>query len=176
MGGQGDRPKIENRWWVDQGGGSGTPSERPAAKFGGRFFRAGEDFEQDRAQRRLTDSNLKWFDEIETTPGEWVVLYLLPRERFHPDRLAKVRAALRLPPDARGVLVDSGQSVRAIAKGGRALDRLIEIRLGGDNSFDAWVGGEWVREAAFRNFHDALRRAPRLLHEYLATQRAASLS
>ena len=49
----------------------------------------------------------------------------------------------------------------------------MEIRLGDDNSFDAWVRGEWVREAFFRHFHDALRRAPALLREYLTTDRAA---
>ena len=51
MGGKGDRPTVENRWWVDQGkDASGRPIERPPAQFGGRFFRTGDGFEQERAR------------------------------------------------------------------------------------------------------------------------------
>ena len=40
-------------------------------------------------------------------------------------------------------------------------ERVVEIRLGGDNSFDAWVRGEWVREASFptSTMRSAVRRA-----------------
>src|SRR5262245_24551422 len=54
--------------------------------------------------------------------------------------------------------------------------RLVEIRLGDESSFDAWVNGEWVREVLFRNLDDALRRVPGLVREYLTTSRAASLA
>jgi hypothetical protein len=64
--------------------------------------------------------------------------------------------------------------LRAIATGTPVGERLIELRLGDDCSFDAWVRSEWVREAFFRNFDDALRRAPSLIREYLATDRAAT--
>ena len=47
------------------------------------------------------------------------------------------------------------------------------MRLGSESSFDAWVYGEWVREVLFRNFEDALRRSPRLVREYLTTNRGA---
>lgn len=175
MGGKGDRRNVENRWWVDQGG-TGQPIERPPAKFGHTFFRSGEGYEQNRAQLRLTDLNLKWFDETETTPGKWSIVHLLPRDRFPQGRLEKVRALLALPPGCRGILVDSGASLRAIATGEPRFDRIVELRFGGDNSFDAWVRGEWVREALFRHFHDALRRAPRLLREYLTTARGAGVA
>lgn len=174
MGGKGDRASLENRWWVDQGK-DGQPLERPPALFGQRFFRTGLGFEQDRAQRRLTDLNLKWFQEAHPEPGGWAVLHLLEKERFPPQRLDKVRNALQVPPTGRGILVDSGDSVRAIITGEPVGERLVEVRLGAESSFDAWVHGEWVREALFRSFDEGLRRSPSLVREYLMTSRARPL-
>jgi hypothetical protein len=171
MGGKGDRPSVENRWWIDQGK-DGQPIERPPAQFGNGFFRTGVGFEQDRAQRRLTDLNLKWFDEARPAPGGWAVLHVLERERFPPQRLDKVKSALPIPPNGRGILVDSGDSVRAIITGDPIGERLVEVRLGAESSFDAWVHGEWVREALFRSFDEGLRRTPALVREYLLTDRA----
>ena len=174
MGGKGDRPTVENRWWVDQQkDGSGRVIERPPAKFGGRFFHTGAGFEQERAERRLTDSNLKWFHEIDGPVGAWGVVQLLPKERVPERRIERAKAALPVPPGGRGVLIDSGTALRAIITGNPIGERLVEVRLGEDASFDAWVHGEWVREEAFRNFDDALRRAPALVREYLMTDRAA---
>ena len=175
MGGKGDRPTVENRWWVDQSkDAKGRPIERPPAQFGGRFFRTGDGFEQDRAQRRLTDSNLKWLEEGNPPADGWAVIRMLPGEHFPPQRFEKVKAALRLPPGGRGVLIDSGTSVRAIMTAQPVGERLVEIRLGEESSFDAWVRGEWVREALFASFGEALRRLPPLVHEYLETNRAAT--
>src|SRR5262245_4819916 len=174
VGGKGDRPSLENRWWVDQGKG-GRPIERPPARFGNVFFRTGSGFQQDRAQRRLTDSNLKWFDEAPGEPGAWSVLHVLDKERFPPQRLDKVKRLLAVPPRCRGVLVDSGRSLRAIVSTVPIGERLIELRLGEDASFDAWVRGEWVREVIFRGVDDALRRAPRLIRDYLTNGRAEPL-
>lgn len=172
MGGKGDRPSLENRWWVDQQKIDSDGLERPEAKYGARFFRTGEGYQQDAAQRRLTDLNLKWFDEVACEPGVWSVLRTLEKQRVPPPRLEKIRAALRLPEGVLGVLVDSGEAVRAIATTQPVGARLVEIRLGRDSTFDAWVGGEWVREASFRTFEQALRRCPHLLREYLTTSRA----
>jgi len=177
VGGKGDRPNVENRWWVDQGkDAKGNPIPRPPAQFGHRFFRTGEGFEQDRARLRLTDSNLKWLEEGSPPADGWSVLHALAAERVPPARIEKVKAALALPPGSRGVLIDSGTSVRAIITGEPVGERLVEVRLGEESSFDAWVNGEWVREALFRNFDEGLRRAPALVREYLATSRAASLA
>jgi hypothetical protein len=176
MGGKGDQPTVENRWWVDQGkDAKGNPLPRPPAKFGHQFFRSGEGFEQDRARLRLTDSNLKWLEESQPAPDTWALVHVLPRDRFPAGRVERVKAVVKLPPGGRGVLVDSGTSLRAIITGQPAGERLVELRLGEDSSFDAWVHGEWVREVLFRGFDDALRRAPALVREYLTTSRAASL-
>jgi hypothetical protein len=174
MGGKGDRPGLENRWWIDQGK-DGQPAVRPPATFGNGFFRTGVGFEQDRAQRRLTDLNLKWFDEAHAEPGGWAVLHLVEKQRFSPQRIDKVKAALPVPPDGRGILVDSGDSVRAIITGYPIGERLVEVRLGDESSFDAWVHGEWVREMIFRGFDEGLRRCSALVREYLMTSRARPL-
>ena len=177
VGGKGDRPNVENRWWVDQGKAArGEPIERPPAPFGARFFRTGDGFEQDRARLRLTDSNLKWL--AEATPGAdgWGQVQVFPGERFPPQRLEKVKRAFRIPPGGRGVVVDSGNAVRLIMASDPETARLVEVRLGEESSFDAWVQGEWVREALFRNFDEGLRRAPGLVREYLQTTRATPLA
>ena len=103
------------------------------------------------------------------------MVHVLAGERFPEGRIEKAKAALRLPPGCRGVLIDSGTSLRAILTAQPVGDRLVEVRLGEESSFDAWVNGEWVREALFRDFEDGLRRAPALVREYLTTSRAASL-
>ena len=176
MGGKGDRPSLENRWWVDQQKIDSDGLARPEAKYGGRFFRTGDGYDQDTAQRRLTDLNLKWFGEAPCEPGTWAVLQTLDKQRVPEARLEKIRAGLPLPADALGVLVDSGEAIRAIASTQPIGERLVEIRLGKDSTFDAWVRGEWVREESFRTFEQALRRAPRLLREYLTTARAEPLA
>ena len=56
-------------------------------------------------------------------------------------------------------------------KGG---DATLHFRLGEESSFDAWVRGEWVREALFPSFGEALRRIPALVREYLETDRGAT--
>ncbi len=176
MGGKGDRPAgLENRWWVDQQkDAQGYPVDRPRVAL--RFFRSGAGFEQDRAQRRLTDLNLKWFVETDTVTGGWAMVHLLDSQRVPEPRVNKVKAALPVPPDGRGVLVDSGESLRAIITAAPVGERLVEVRIGQESSFDAWVQGEWVREVLFRNVEDALRRGPRLVREYLTTPRGAPIA
>ena len=185
MGGHGDRPKgLENRWWVDQQKDErGQLLPRPPAQFGHTFFRSGDGYEQNRAQRRLTDLNHKWFDEAPAPPdGGFALLALVERDFFPRARFDKIRAVLTVPPGGLGVLVDSGISLRAIVTNSPNHERLVELRFGAggtrrpadDNSFDAWVHGEWVREVIFRHFDDALRRAPRLVQTYLTTDRGAA--
>jgi hypothetical protein len=176
MGGKGDRPAgLENRWWVDQQkDAQGHLVERPRVPL--RFFRSGQGFDQDRAQRRLTDLNLKWFGEVEAPPGEWTMIHTLPNQRVPEPRVRKVKAAISIPPEGRGILVDSGEALRAIVTGNPIGERLVEVRLGSESSFDAWVHGEWVREVLFRNFEEAIRRTPRLVREYLTTDRGAPIA
>jgi hypothetical protein len=176
VGGKGDRPNVENRWWAELGKDArGVPIERPPAQFGHRFFKTGDGFEQERARLRLTDSNVKWLEEATPGPDGWGTVQVLPGERFAPKRLDRVKQRFRIPPGGRGVVIDSGNAVRLIMADAAGI-RLVEVRLGEESSFDAWVHGEWVREALFRDFEDALRRCPGLVREYLQTARATPLA
>src|SRR2546425_10950165 len=98
MGGKGDRPTVENRWWVDQGkDAAGRPIERPPPQFGGRFFRTGDGFQQERAQRRLTDSNLKWLEGGDPAVDGWAVGPLLPEGPFPAGRFEGICPSPKVP-------------------------------------------------------------------------------
>jgi hypothetical protein len=179
--GGGENPAVENRWWVD----SGSQRERRSTSarregesegepiVGQVFFAVGKDFDQDRARANLTDSNLNLLREGNPAEGTWAYLPMTP-DLTSPELLEKVRRSLRLPTWARGVLVDSGTSIRAIASGTPIGDRVVELTLGASSCLDAWAGGEWVREKAFRNRDRALREGGRLLVRYLRSDSSSS--
>jgi len=166
-------PSVENRWWVD--GGSHRDRQAKAVPradsdappiVGPLFFAVGKGFDQDRARANLTDSNVNLIREANPAEGTWGYLPMT-EERSSPELLEKVRRALKLPKWARGVLVDSGTSIRAIASGTPVGDSIVELSLGSSPCLDAWAKGEWVREKVFRNRDRALREGGRLLVRYL---------
>jgi len=163
---------VESRWWIDTGksGGkqrsSGPKVIPPERILGESIFAVGQGFDEDRARSELSDSNMSLIRDANPAPGEWG--YLCPVEsRAKKEQLEKTRKFLRLPPWALGVLVDSGVSIRAIATGDPPGERIVELRLGKESSFDAWDEGEWVRERVFRDRHRALREGTRLISQYL---------
>lgn len=167
------KPAVENRWWVDSSTAkrarSGEPAAAPAPGriVGERLFRVGRDYDQDRARSHLSDSNLGWLREGNPPEDGWAYLSLTDN-RSRDDFLTRVKQAIRLPRGARGVLVDSGSSLRVITTGSPVGERICELSLAGDSSFDAWVKGEWVCERVFRGRDRALREAPGLVARYLA--------
>lgn len=167
------KPAVENRWWVDSGTNKDrrSPPRAEPEKDGGpiigqRFFDVGLGFDQDRAQKQLTDSNLNLIREANPSEGTWAYLCMI-EDTSPPERLAKVKRMLRLPKWARGVLVDAGTSIRAIATGEPVGENIVELTIGSQSSFDAWADGEWVREKVFRNRERALREGSRLIVRYL---------
>jgi hypothetical protein len=165
------QPTVENRWWVDgntssKRRGPTPPSERETPPIVGRLFAVGRGFDQDRAKVHLTDANLQFLRESNPPEDAWAYLPMT-EQRSSKDFLERVKRALRLPRGSRGVLVDSGTSLRAIATGRPFGDRVIELTLGGDSSLDVWSGGEWVAERVFRSKERALREAPHLMSRYL---------
>jgi hypothetical protein len=169
------KPTVENRWWVDSATGAKRrgptpPSERPTPPIvGDRFFAVGRGFDQDRARARLTDSNLNLLREANPPEDGWA--YLAMTDEHSPeDWLERVRRAIRLPRGSRGVLVDSGASLRAIVTGQPFGERVVELTFGGDSSLDVWAGGEWVAERVFRSRERALREAPHLVARHLRTE------
>src|SRR5512140_403533 len=126
-------PAVENRWWVDTGKAAERaratkPAERPPV--GSRFFDIGYAFDQEHARARLSDINVKFLEEARPGPGEWVTICMVPTERVPPAQIERVKGRLALPPGARGVIVDSGRSVRFIVTGEPVGERILEFTLG----------------------------------------------
>ena len=161
--------KLHTRWWIDQG----KPREqasRPAAAepaVGASFYTVAKGYSQDVARSRLTDLNLKLFQEGNPPPDGWGYMQMTP-DRFPAKRLEQIQHAISLPPGVRAVAVDSGVSLRVILTGEPPGERLIELRFGEDSSFDAWVRGEWVGEAMFDRLPTALRAAGRFVTTYMS--------
>ncbi len=162
-------PAVSNRWWVDLGGTEKVKVKRPPGPAGSRFFEAGRDFEQERAQERLTDNNLKLLRSAEPPEGGWGYVQLA--ETTYPAReLERIKKLVALPVYARGVVVDCGRSVRLLVTGTPPGERLLELTLGETPSFDCWVHQEWVREALFEDADKALKAFRRLIEQYLSPE------
>lgn len=166
-------PAVENRWWVDTGKSPARTraAADPRSPIGSRFFDMGYEFDQARAKTRLTDQNLKLLDEARPERGGWATLQLVPKESVPAAEIQRIKRALPLPPDARGVIVDSGRSVRFILTGEPVGERVLEFTLGEESSFDCWIRGEWVREELFDDLETALRDAEVFLARYLTSER-----
>jgi hypothetical protein len=166
-------PTVENRWWVDTG--KTTEPAKPIASgerppVGSNFFDIGYEFDQERAKLRLTDLNLKFLDEGAPAPNQWRLIRMVPNESVPAAQVERMKRCIPLPPGARGVIVDSGRSVRFVITGDPVGERVLEFTLGEESSFDCWIRGEWVREELFRDLEDALRKARRYIGRYLGTQ------
>jgi hypothetical protein len=98
------------------------------------------------------------------------VLHLVRGQSVPASEIERLRGRLPLPPGARGVIVDSGRSVRFIITGDPVGERVLEFTLGEESSFDCWIRGDWVREELFRDLDDALRKAPSYVERYLGSQ------
>jgi hypothetical protein len=160
-------PASENRWWVEQGKSRerANPEERQAPA-GAQFFRSVENYDQEQARENLIDLNLKLIVQANPAPGEWAYLSLI-EERSSPKEIEKIKRALPLPPTARGVIVDSGKSLRAIVTDTARSERILEFNFIDEASFDCWIRNEWVREEVFKDKHQLLQHAPGLLQQYL---------
>jgi hypothetical protein len=65
------------------------------------------------------------------------------------------------------VLVDSGQSLRAVVTGIPMNERMLEFNFIAEASFDCWIRGEWMCEMVFKDKYDLLRHAASLLQHYM---------
>ena len=179
------KPTVENRWWVETSPGkkrasasdtrrespspAADPKSLPVRVAGDRFFRVGREFDQDRAKARLTDSNMNWIREGNPPEDGWAYLPQIGG-RSREELVERVKRSIALPSGARGVIVDSGTSLRIIVTGRPVGERITELTLGGESCFDAWVKGEWVQERVFRGRERALREASGLIARALAPE------
>jgi hypothetical protein len=168
------KPTVENRWWAELGNKRegatakrGEPTPHPPA--GHKFFRIAEGYDQDRARDNLTDQNLRILHEINPELGKWSYLPLL-KARFARRDLERVKQVVDLPAYARGVVVDSGRSIRLLVTATPIGERVLELALVDPPSFDAWVQNEWVREELYRDRNQALSRFRRHIRRYLSPE------
>jgi hypothetical protein len=161
-------PTVKDRWWVDTGD---KRRERPPvnAPVASGFYRSAAGFEQDTARARLTDLNMKLLVDGNPPEAGWgyVALVDVP---FSEVELERIKKRVGLPAYARGVVVDSGRSVRVLITGTPIGQRVLDLTLGDAPSFDCWVDGEWVREAVFDDADQAIDGLRSYIVEYLSPE------
>lgn len=162
-------PKVTDRWWVETTPKQRPKPTRPAGPAGMSFFTVAHDFEQDRARDRLTDNNLKLLQQANPEEGQWGYVQLA--ETTYPGReLERLKQLIGLPAYARGVICDSGRTIRVLVTGTPVGERVLELALGESPSFDCWVDGDWVREELFDDVNGALKAFRKYLKDYLSPE------
>lgn len=162
-----DQPGDTN-WWVEKlKARERAKPEEHQTLVGASFFRSVEGYDQEQATKNLTDLNLKLLTQANPGLSAWAYLPLVG-ERSAPQEIERIKRALPLPPDARGVLVDSGHALRAVITGTPVGERLLEFNFMDEASFDCWIKGEWVCEQVYRGKRELFRRAADLLRRYMA--------
>lgn len=162
------------KWWIDQGKATGQrPKGAPTPPAGARFYVTAKGYEQDHARAGLVDLNMKLLTEGNAPENGFG--YLNPNEEPSPPAiLEKVKRALPLPKDARGVIVDAGRMVRVILTGKPLGERILEFNFNRDEpTFDVWVHGDWKQEIVFRDLGELYRRAAALIEQYMGPQALA---
>ncbi len=165
-------PAVADRWWVEA-----TDTEKRRAKpvqvpVAAQFYRSAQGFEQEVARERLTDNNWKVIASANPPEGGWVYVQLA-ESKFPERELENIKQRVELPPYARGVIADSGRSVRLLVTATPPGERVLELTLGDDPSFDCWIRNEWVDESRFQNRAHALKVFRRLVRKYLAPEAIA---
>lgn len=170
----GDDKAVKDRWWVDFGGKDNVkaaPVVAPVAAppVGQKFYRAAQGFEQEAARARLTDLNQKLLVEANPDLGQWGYVQLVDRP-LPVKEAEQIRSAIELPGYARGAFIDSGRSVRLLVTGTPVGERVLELALTREPSFDCWIQGEWVKEELFKDRKRALRAFKDYIAQYLSPE------
>jgi len=173
---EGSPPAVKDRWWVetrDKKREREVPVAAPAAPVGSKFYRSGIGFNQETARSRLTDLNLKLLMQANPPEGDWGYVQLA-ETTFSERERERIKEQVGLPRYARGVLVDCGRSVRLLITGTPLGQRILDLTLGDNPSFDCWIDGEWVREQLFRDTRGALGALRRYIPQYLSPEGIAA--
>jgi hypothetical protein len=149
----------ETKWWIDRRAvkerdKSADPVRGIIEKWAVDLL---EHYNQDEAAKNLVDINLKIFRELTIEPGQWGY-YSLDIGKYPPEKLEKIKAALPLPPGARGIVIDAGFSVRVMITGEPVGERYVDINFVDAPSLDYWVKSQLIEERVFSNIGEALKR------------------
>jgi len=158
--------QVDERWWVDSERERGREKTKRGGQVGSRLFAIGKGYDQERARENLTDLNLKLLREADPACGAWSYL-ALTEGRCTEQRLGQVKGLLNLPDYARGLIVDSDGSLRVLVTGTPPGERIVEMTLGDEPSFDFWLNGEWIAEKLFKSEREAFEALSRSLGKYL---------
>ena len=149
----------ETKWWIDRR--AVKERDKAAAPVKGIIEKWAvellENYNQDEAAKNLVDINMKIFRELKVEPGQWGY-YSLDIGKYPPDKLEKIKAALLLPPGARGIVIDAGFSVRVMITGEPVGERYVDINFVDAPSLDYWVKSQLIEERVFSNIGEALKR------------------
>jgi hypothetical protein len=163
-------PFEETKWWIDRG--PVKDREKPAAPVKGIIEQWAHEllkgYNQDLAAKNLVDINPKILNSLAINAGEWAY-YSLDVGTYPPDKLARIKIGLPLPPGARAIVIDAGYSLRMVITGEPVGARYIDINFTDAPSLDYWVNGQLVEERLFSNVGEALRRIKPDLPGYLKT-------
>jgi len=156
----------ETKWWVDRG--PVKEREKPAEPARGIIekwaYELLKNYNQDQAAKNLVGINAKILSGLSLAPGEWGY-FSLEVGTYPPEKLARIKSGLPLPPGARGVVIDAGYSVRVIITGEPVGERYVDINFTEAPSLDYWVRGELKEERVYSNIGEALKRIrPELAH------------
>ncbi len=165
---------VKDRWWVELGDkderGRRTSPVAPAQPpVGQRFYRAAKGFEQEAARARLTDLNQKLLIDANPDLGQWGYVNLAERP-FADKEAERIRNTVDLPDYARGAFIDSGRTARLLVTGTPIGERILELALTREPSFDCWIQGEWVKEELFKDRKRALRAFRDYIVRYLSPE------
>jgi len=158
----------ESKWWVDRG----PVKEREKAPSPARgivekwAYELLKGYNQEQALKNLVDINARLLQQLSIRPGEWGY-FSMDVGRYPPEKLAKIKHALQLPPAARGLIIDAGYSARVVITGEPVGERAVDINFTDAPSLDYWVRGELVEERVFANLGEALKRIRPDLRRYL---------
>ena len=158
----------ESKWWIDRG--PVKEREKPLAPVAGIIekwaYELLRGYNQDQAAKNLVDINARLLKELTVRPGEWGY-FSMDVGTYPPEKLAKIKTGLPLPPGARGLIVDAGYSVRVVITGEPVGERCVDINFTDAPALDCWVDGQLVRERVFSNVGEALKRIRAELPNYL---------
>ena len=159
----------ETKWWIDRGPAvkerekTATPEKGIIEKWAYNLLK---NYNQDQAAKNLVEINTKLLHGLGAPPGEWGY-YSLEIGTYPPEKLAKIKAGLPLPPNARGLVIDAGYSVRIIITAEPPGSRYVDINFTDQPSLDYWVNGQLVGERVYSNIGEALKRIRADLPSYI---------
>jgi hypothetical protein len=159
----------ETKWWIDRGPAvkerekAAAPERGIIEKWAYELLR---NYNQDQAAKNLVDINTKLLHGLAVSPGEWGY-YSLEIGNYPPEKLAKIKSGLPLPPGTRGIIIDAGYSVRIIITAEPVGERYVDINFTDAPSLDYWVKGQLVEERVYSNVGEALKRIRPALPHYL---------